>query len=173
MEMVPVTKDSVDTYVQVGTRSYKEHYLHLWKDSNPLPYLERNLSPAVVHKELLDPNQKHFVITANGQPAGIAKIVRNAAMGDYYAEEALLLEKIYLLKAYSGKGLGRKCLDYLVALARTLEKKLLWLDTMQNGRALSFYLDYGFEILGEKDLALPDVLEDQKAMYILGYSLED
>ena len=83
----------------------------------------------------------------------------------------MLLEKIYLLEEYAGTGLGTQSLKLITAYARSLGKIVLWLDTMKKGRALSFYQEFGFQIVGEKELEFERVLENEKPMYILLYKL--
>lgn len=171
MKIVPLTADTIDIYLEVGIASYCEHYLHLWKNSDPREYMADNFTEAIVSKDLLDPNLKHFIVKLNEVPVGLLKMVKDSPLGNYTATEAILLEKIYLLADYSGQGIGKECLTYAVDYAKTLNKKILWLDTMKKGRALSFYLDFGFRIVRETSLSFPSAVEEQKGMYILSYEL--
>lgn len=171
MKILPLKEGSIATYIDIGIRSYHEHYLHLWPDSDPSPYIEDNYTFEIVSKELKNANLKHYLVEFNSVPAGIFKIVLNAAIGAYPATDALLIEKIYFLKAFSGQGLGKSCLKYLIEKARSMGKKVIWLDTMKQGPALAFYQKLGFEILGKKELHYEGALEDQKAMLILQYLL--
>lgn len=99
------------------------------------------------------------------------KLILDAAIGDYTPQDALLLEKVYLLKEYAGRGIGRKVLSFVEAYALERNKGALWLDTMKNGPALYFYLSYGFEIWGDQRLEFENVREGEKPMYILGKRL--
>ena len=166
-----LSEELVDTYIDVGIQSYHEHYLHLWPEGNPHPYVESSFTREVVHRELLDTNAQHFLILKQNQVVGILKVILNAPLKKYPGKNALLLEKIYLLRSFSGQGIGKICLDIVVEYARSLEKDILWLDTMKKGRALSFYQDFGFRIVGEKKLPFQSALEDQSAMYILAYEI--
>ena len=171
MKLKKLTQEQIDTYIEVGKRSYYQHYLYLWQQGNPEPYISSSFTREVVLNELKDPNLVHFLVTTDQATAGIIKIVVDAAYGNYTESQALLLEKIYLLAEFSGQGLGTKCLDLISDYARSMGKGMLWLDTMQTGRALPFYLAYGFEIIGEKELEFEKVLESEKPMYILGLQL--
>ncbi len=171
IEFIPVTSLNKAVYIEVGIRSYKEHYLHLWPNSDPSPYFSNNYTDEIVTKELQNDNLQHYLVLYNRKPVGILKLVINAALGAYRPEDALLAEKIYLLADYSGMGLGKACLHFIIEKASNTGKKIIWLDTMKNGRALDFYLKFGFEIVGEKELPYPSALEVQKAMLILQYKL--
>ena len=171
MELKRVTSKDIDSYIEVGKKSYRQHYLHLWKNGDPEPYISNSFTDQVVKNELKNPNFVHFLVLEGKNTAGIIKIVIDAGYGQYEAKDAMLLEKIYLLESFAGMGLGTGCLNQIVDYARSLGKTVLWLDTMKNGRPLPFYLNYGFNIIGEKELEFKGVLESQKPMYILSYKL--
>ena len=171
IKIIPLGESNSDMYIDIGIRSYHQHYLHLWPNSDPGPYIEDNYTTEIVHRDLGDPNLKHYLVEYRSAPAGIFKIVLNAAVEPHTAKDALLIEKIYFLREYSGLGLGKACLKYVIEMARSAGKKVVWLDTMKHGPALAFYQKFGFEILGEKRLKYEGALEDQKAMLILQYLL--
>ena len=171
MELIPLSKENISLYIELATKSYYQHYLHLWKDADPIEYIRDNLSVEVVERDLENTNLEHFIITEEGEEAGIIKVVRNSAIMEYKADEALLIEKIYLLEEFSGKGIGKACLQYFKEYAISIGKKAIWLDTMKNGRPLPFYRAFGFEIVGEKQLSYPSVLEEQRPMVLLCLSL--
>ena len=171
MELIRLKKEQIRTYIEVGIKSYCQHYLHLWEDRDPEPYISKSFTENVVIDELQDANVVHFLTTHEDQVVGIIKVLINAALGETPSEKAMLLEKIYLLSEYAGQGLGRQCLDHMVELAKAENKEVLWLDTMKNGRALSFYLDYGFTISGERELEFAKAIPAEKPMYILKYDL--
>ena len=173
MKLIPVNQENTQLYIDIGIQAYQEHYTYLWKDADTRPYLHDNYTPEVVTKDLENPNFEQFLIEWKGNFVGVLKIVRDAAVQDFSSDEALLIEKIYLLSKYSGLGIGKQCLNTVYEIASTMGKKVVWLDTMKNGRALSFYIDLGFQIIGVKNLLYPSVLEDQKAMYVLCYYLDD
>lgn len=167
-----VTGANLQTYKEVGEKSYREHYLHLWPKADPTPYLRNSFSPEVLNRELREPGTAHFIIKKNEAVAGIIKLLLYEGINHYAPEEALLLEKLYLLKEYAGQGLGAKSLRFVEAMGRQMGKKVLWLDTMQKGPALPFYLREGFRILGEKMLPFEEAKETEKPMYLLLKALD-
>lgn len=169
MEVIlePVTQKTVDIYVAVGKQSYQEHYLHLWENQDPSPYISGSFTGEVVAKDLENPNLGHFLVKTGERMAGIVKLVLDSPLDEHNAEESLLAQKIYLLKSYSGQGLGKKVLELIEAHAKNLEKKILWLDTMQKGGPIKFYLKNGFEIKKESELTLPHAIPSEKPMWVL------
>jgi GNAT superfamily N-acetyltransferase len=77
------------------------------------------------------------------------------------------IDKIYILKEYSGKGIGKKVLQFVALRAKELSKKCIWLDTMQKGPALHFYLKNGFEIHRKNRVHFATVLEEESGMWVM------
>ena len=171
MRMIPLTPDLISTYNRVGAESYRQHYLHLWPDNDPSEYIENSFTAEVVAQEIEDQNLRHFLIAKQSEIAGILKLVMDAPIEPYSAGQAILLEKIYLLKEYSGQGLGEQCIRYIIELSVSLGKEILWLEAMQKGKALAFYHKLGFEITGEKLLHFSNAIEEERPMYQLRYIL--
>jgi len=164
---IPVTPANINTYLEVGVASYKEHYLHLWTNADPTPYISYGLTKTVVEKEMNDPNNGHYLIKLEEETVGILKLVYHCGIDEITTEEALKAEKIYLLKAHSGKGLGKQILQWIEAKAKSLNKKLVWLDAMQKGNPIHFYQKNGYIIKRESEVVLPGVLDAEKPMWIL------
>lgn len=99
------------------------------------------------------------------------KLCKHRGFAHYPSRSALLLEKLYLLSEASNRGIGGQALLFAEAYARDLDKELVWLDTMQQGPALGFYLKNGYMLLGTRQLDLPGVLESERHMFVLGKKL--
>nr|WP_299343541.1 GNAT family N-acetyltransferase [Allomuricauda sp.] len=168
MILETVTPDTVGTYISVGIKSYRQHYLHLWPNQDASPYIATSFTSEIVEKELLDANMEHFLFRNENEVVGIVKLVKDKALDEQHSAEAsLFVEKIYILKEFSGKGFGTKLLTLIVNYAKKLNKNLIWLDTMQKGPQLNFYLKNGFEKKKASRLKLEDAKEEEKAMWIM------
>lgn len=167
IHITPITREEYSTYIEVGTKAYNQHYLHLWPNKNSSTYIKNSFTTEVLLKEEEDDNTILFLIYNDKKAVGILKMTLNAALASFSSDEALLLDKIYLLKEYSGKGMGTKILNFAQLRAKELDKKILWLDTMQKGPALAFYLKNGFEIHSKTSVPFDNVIEEEKPMYVL------
>lgn len=162
-----LTQELFDVYCAIGVKSYRQFYLHLWKDEDPSPYINTSFTQSILAQELIHPTHEHFIIYQGASPVGIFKVILDSKIAPYSSKEAFLLEKLYLLKEYSGKGIGAEVLHFVEKRARGLNKRILWLDTMKKGTAVNFYLKNGFEILREGALEFPNVLKNERQMLIL------
>jgi GNAT superfamily N-acetyltransferase len=163
----PLVESQYSTYIEVGTMAYRQHYLHLWKDQNPLPYIKISFTIEVLRNEALNGNTKLFLIYEGAFAIGILKINKDHALGNIPPNEVLLLDKMYILNEYSGRGVGRQVLDFVEKMARASNKKAITLNAMKHGPALDFYKKNGFEIFDEKRLEFASVRNDQRGMYVM------
>lgn len=163
----PITVSTLETYLIVGKKSYCEHYLHLWENEDPTPYISNGFTEKVVQRELEDPNTMNFLTKLGNITVGIVKLVKNCGIDELSGVDTLKAEKIYLLKEHSGKGLGKEILRQIEELAVGLGKRFIWLDTMQKGNPIHFYLKNGYVIKRESEIPLPGAKASEKAMWIL------
>ena len=172
IRIVPLSPELFEPYIQVGTTSYCQHYLHLWKNRDPNFYIHRAFRPEVVQKEWEDPKVLQYLISLDNLPVGILKVLLNHAIKGEKEINCLFLERIYLLAEYTGKGIGKAALEFTESLARKKGQDYLCLETMQKGPALDFYQKNGYEIFGRKILDFPGLVASERPMYILVKALE-
>ena len=158
-------------YLETGRQAYTDHYCHLWPGSNPDPYLSRNFTRHILDETLGRPQLVHWLMYAGGKAAGVCKIDLERNHPHFLPANSLFLEKIYFRSRYTGKGLGSQVLQRITSLAGQVGRKGIWLEAMQKGPALAFYQKEGFRILGETAIPYPEVLPDEKPMWVLGKAL--
>lgn len=163
----PLRPATYEAYIEVGTKAYHQHYLHLWPDGDPSPYISSSFTHEVLQKEEGNTNTMHYLIKSDAKTIGILKFTLDAGIQSFTPQEALYVDKIYIVQEYSGQGIGQKTIRFVLLRAQELGKKIIWLDTMQKGPALQFYLKNGFEIIGKSEVQLPNVLPTEKQMYIM------
>lgn len=172
IQLEPVSSETIDLYCKVGEQAYRDHYLHLWPDQDPSPYVDTSFRSRLVKTELVQKNNLHFLIRSGETTLGIAKLVLNKNPEGLIFPKPVFLEKIYLLKDYTGMGIGPTVLSVLHAMCRQMGMGYISLTTMQKGRALSFYLKMGYEILRKEVLPFENALAEERGMYLLGRSLK-
>ena len=167
LQFEPLTAAKYQTYIEVGTLAYNQHYLHLWPNENSAPYIESSFTKEVLLKEENDNNTILYLIQLNGKVVGIFKITLNCSLDSYTKHEALYVDKIYILNEYVGIGIGKKVLQFAELRGKEFDKQVIWLDTMQKGPALHFYLKNGYKIHGESKVQFATVIPEEKYMWIM------
>lgn len=160
-----LTKSTIGVYLKVGIKSYNQHYLHLWEDGDAKAFIDENLTEKALSPFLNDSKQFFFIIYWELEPVGILKLTLDSDKGAFISNRNVLLNKIYLLKEYSGKGIGKKTLAFVENFAIKKNRSWVWLYAMKKGRAKGFYQKNGYKIVGEAAVELPKILNTEKEMW--------
>src|SRR5689334_15592814 len=110
---------------EIAIQTYCDHYKYLWYDEGKW-YTEKNFSKQNLLCELKDANVWFFIIY-NKEVVGFVKLDID---GPWPGEEninALELERIYLTRSATGKGIGKSVIDCVTEIAKKKNKKLIWL----------------------------------------------
>jgi len=169
--MKPVTVGDVEELRDVALRAYKDHYLHLWYDSGEW-YMEKSFSISNLSIELNNSNAKFYIIYLDNVAAGFLKLNIDAPFPSHPNLNLLELERIYLTKAASGKGVGSAAVDFVCNIAAEYNKQAVWLKVMDSSEGpITFYKKHGFEICGTFHLDFEQMKEEVRGMYVMKKSI--
>ena len=163
----PLVPSLYNTYIEIGTRAYDQHYRHLWPNGETATYIQSSFKKEILLREEKDENTNLYLIQSNGNYAGILKITLHKAVANYSKLDALYLDKIYIQKEYTGLGIGKETLKFVMERAKNLTKKAVFLEAMQKGPALNFYIQNKFTIITTTHIPFTNALEEEKPMYVL------
>ena len=146
---------------KVGRETYEPYYPHIWKPGGLDWYMERCFATQTLTTELVDPNLEYWLaMDEEGQTVGFLKLVLKKPIPDHPVDNALYLEKIYLMPAFFGKGAGQHLIDFAKQRAINLGRQAIWLMVMKNGPVWA-YERAGFQIIGESYWDF-ELLEEQE-----------
>lgn len=144
----------------ISVQTYLENYRYLWEDEG-VSYLEKFYSKDAFISDLQNPDYNYYLIYFDGAPAGYYKTkTESNSLEDTAATRSMYLEKLYILKAFTGKGLGSEVLRYIETMARTEGIKILSLQVMDCSPAKSFYLKNNFKLVKESRLDYPFIKQE-------------
>ncbi len=135
---------------QTFVESYRHHPANTPDDEVQLNlHLEQHFTPAAIYAELKNENNTFWLVESAEHIIAYAKIIRGSKPENIQTKNALHLDKIYVLKAHHGKGIGKKLLAEIEQLAHNEQYEWLWLTVWEANRpAIDFYLKAGFEPFG-------------------------
>ncbi|MEJ8757455.1 GNAT family N-acetyltransferase [Pontibacter sp. H259] len=170
--LTPCTTSDLHTLQDIALNSYGDHYLHLWNDGGAW-YIERCFSDAALRKELEDPNAAFNLVYADNELVGFLKLNVNKALENYTSEDALELERIYLTKAASGKGVGKQVMEFVKQFAEARNKKVIWLKAMDSSHdAIRFYEQNGYQHCGTYHLDFEAMKPEYRGMVVMKSELK-
>ncbi len=132
---------------EIGIKSYLPHYAHMWKPNGVEWYINRCFGDEFLQTELVNPNVEYFIVENDGEDIGMMKIVLKKPLPDSDLENALYLEKIYFVKEWTGKGVGRGLIELALRRAAELDRDCVWLMAMDTAaKPISAYEKAGFRL---------------------------
>ena len=156
MELKECTNDDIDTLIHIASQAYREHYQYLWKDKGE-QYIKDSYNRAAFSDEIADGNTAVYLTQVENEDFGFFKVNLKAPIHEYTATEALEIQRIYFIKKATGKGLGRAVMNRIEIYAKKLNRKIVWLKTMDSSTAVSFYEKCGYKVSGETRLNVEEI----------------
>ncbi|HRI61403.1 MAG TPA: GNAT family N-acetyltransferase, partial [Saprospiraceae bacterium] len=162
-----LTSDDLSLLQRVGRDTYTPYYPHIWKIGGLDWYMEKCFGTESLVAEFADPNTEYLLATdMEGQIIGFLKLILQCPVPDANIDNALYLEKIYLMPVFFGKGAGQKLMDWVVKKARQLGRKAVWLQVMKTGPVRA-YERAGFENIGATRFEYDLLKEEERDGWVM------
>ncbi len=108
-------------------------------------YSELSFSYEKLSSELNNPNSSFYFAEIEHNVVGYLKINFGASQTELKDNEALEIERIYVLQAFHGKKIGQALYEKAISIAKEMKVKYVWLGVWeQNNKAIQFYKKNGF-----------------------------
>ncbi|MEH3407519.1 GNAT family N-acetyltransferase [Enterobacter quasiroggenkampii] len=153
---------------ELGYRIYPAHFQHLWvSDAEMKAFLDGEYAVSVLEQSLID-NTVSWYVAQTDRPVGFMKVTWDAMLPET-DKRGVLLNKLYLDPAETGKNYGQDMFNKIIDMARSRGKDYLWLEVLeQNAGAHRFYHKQG--LLCIKNV-LFETASQQSILRIMGMSL--
>jgi diamine N-acetyltransferase len=141
---------------KLATETFSETFAHLNNPDDFNDYVTKSFNPNQLEQELHEKGSYFFLAYLNDELAGYARLRESLEVADKFPEKRIIeLQRIYALKKFIGKGIGKALLNHCLRVAREKRFGILWLGVWEhNHHALKFYNHFGFEAFGSHDFML-------------------
>lgn len=153
----PINLSDVNALQYIGRETFLETFAEINTEENMRKYLEESFSIMQLEKELSNPLSPFYFAELNNEVIGYLKLNTGEAQKENAHENALEIERIYVLRAYHGKKVGQLLYQKAIEVAQQMEVDHVWLGVWEkNFRAMSFYKKNGFVAFDEHVFVLGD-----------------
>lgn len=143
------TVDDARLISALATVSFYEAYFEQDEPHDMADYLNENFTSEKVAADISSPKNSFFIAFRRGKAVGYAKMKDGEPHESLANENAVELQRIYLVERVWGTGIGEILLKYCIDKAVSMGREVLWLGVWEeNKRGLSFYAKHGFERVG-------------------------
>lgn len=130
---------------QIGRQTFSETFAESNTAENMAKYLGEAYSFEKLSAELNNPNSLFYFAILDEKVIGYLKLNMSGSQTELKDNDALEIERIYVLKDYHGKKVGQLLFDKAIAIANQQHLAYVWLGVWEeNKRALQFYTKNGF-----------------------------
>lgn len=150
----------------LGRQTFVETFGGMYDPADERAFLEQVYSESAIRAELLDPRLDFRVLEQDGEWLGFVKIGALSVPVTDADPSALELRQLYLLRPYTGKGLGRVLMDWADAEFARRGASGVYVSVFSgNLRAIRFYERRGFQKTGEYGFRVGNHVDREWIMY--------
>jgi ribosomal protein S18 acetylase RimI-like enzyme len=144
-----VLKDA-EALSAIGASTFFDTFTGTCTEEDMQQFLHDYFNIEQVKKELADESDFFFFAEMDGVPAGYVRMKEEYTNFDLMQQwKALELKRIYVDKAFHGKGIAQQLIGFVESFARQNNYEVIWLGVWEhNYRAKKFYEKCGFEDSG-------------------------
>lgn len=140
-----INNSQIDALQQIGRQTFAETFTESNTAANMAKYLEEAYSYEKLSTELNNPNSFFYFAMLDEKVIGYLKLNKGSSQTELKDNNALEIERIYVLKEFHGKKVGQLLFDKAMTIAKEQHVAYVWLGVWEeNKRALQFYTKNGF-----------------------------
>jgi ribosomal protein S18 acetylase RimI-like enzyme len=150
----------------LACRVYTQNFEPNWEGDGLEEYLQLTFGEEVLALDLAGESIRYDLAFVDGVPAGFMKLKLEANLPGTTSERGMELNKLYILAAYKGLGIGQRLMTVATEVATALEKESIWLAVLKvNTPAIAFYTKWGFTRVGDARVPFPKYKEELRDMW--------
>lgn len=148
MERIDVRRVSltdIDKLQAIGRQTFFETFSAENTEEDMQKYLDEGFSSEKLAAELNDASSEFYFALLDDSVIGYLKLNFGQSQTELKDNNALEIERIYVLKEFHGKKVGQLLYEKAMQVARQMNASYAWLGVWEkNPRAISFYKKNGF-----------------------------
>lgn len=147
IEIRKATLSDLETIQKISIQTFIETFAAVNTPENIDNYIKDSLNTERLKAELNNLNSQFYIAYSNDDVVGYLKINFGDAQTESFNENALEVQRIYVLQNFHGKNIGQLLLDEVKKIAKSTGVDSVWLGVWEeNHRAIRFYTKNGFVV---------------------------
>jgi ribosomal protein S18 acetylase RimI-like enzyme len=120
-------------------------------------YFDKSYNLSVLKSDIESKESDTYFILLNNKEVGYLKVNWGNEQTEKKLESGFEIQRIYILKEYQSRGLGKKLFEFSLEKAKESNCEWVWLGVWEkNYKAQNFYKKFGFEKFSEHIFAVGD-----------------
>jgi ribosomal protein S18 acetylase RimI-like enzyme len=140
-----VTTEEIKLLQEIGKQTFFETFASNNTEENIIDYLNKGFSIEKLTAEVNNVNTEFYFVSQNLNIIGYLKLNFGDAQSEIQNNQALEIERIYVLKDHQRKNVGQLLLNKAFQIANEKNLLFIWLGVWEkNISAINFYRKNGF-----------------------------
>lgn len=156
----PIKLEELSLLQDLAKQTFRETFAHDNTEEELEAFFVDAYNLTTLKEEVTNPDCQHYFLRQDGQLAGYLKLNQGGAQTEQELDNAFEIQRIYLLQAFQGRGLGKILFEFALEMAEQSSCDWVWLGVWEhNHKAQNFYAKYGFEKFGQHEFAVGDKID--------------
>lgn len=165
MEIRKINKSDILKLQKIGIKTFSETFSEMNSEHNLKTYLATKFSVDNLAIELACANSEFYFVEQNKEAIGYLKVNFGGSQTENKNENALEIERIYVIKDFHGKKVGNMLYRKALEIATAKKVNFIWLGVWENNfRAIKFYEKNGFVVFDKHFFKLGNGLQTDLMM---------
>lgn len=165
IQVRPCLKEDLDLLREISRETYDETFREMNDPAVMDAYLREAFNPKKLLSELSNSSSRFYFLFVDGELAGYLKTNDASSQTDINDPDSLEIERLYVRKAFKGRGYGSLLMEFALRKALEMKKRFVWLGVWEkNDAAISFYRRMGFEEAGKHAFRMGDEVQSDLVM---------
>jgi GNAT superfamily N-acetyltransferase len=148
----PAVSSDASLLADLGARAFHDAFADDMPEEDLAAYLAASFTLDVLAAQIADKLALFLVAENGGEAIGYACLYPAEPPSCVTGPNPVYLARLYLLKAWYGRGAGSSLMKACLSEARQRGYQTMWLSSWEvNSRANAFYHKWGFEPVGNQD----------------------
>jgi ribosomal protein S18 acetylase RimI-like enzyme len=122
-----ISLHDIETLQKICRQTFSETFSVYNTEENMNTYLEEGFSTEKLTNELINPDSVFYFAEQTGTVIGYLKLNMGASQTELKDNQALEIERIYVLKEYHGKKVGQLLYEKAIQVAKQKKVNYIWL----------------------------------------------
>ena len=157
VEIRKVNQDELSLLQKIAIQTFRETFAFDNTAEQLQDFFDEAYTLSALKSEIADKESETYFILMSGKAAGFLKVNWGSSQTEQVLEDAFEIQRVYILKAYQGLGLGKQLFEFALERAQISGLSWVWLGVWEkNFKAQSLYAKYGFKKFAEHTFAVGD-----------------
>lgn len=138
--IVKATISDLEVIQEISKQTFIETFAEVNKPENLDNYVQENFNSQQIALEINNPESAFYLAILDGETIAYLKLNFGNAQTEIRSDEAMEIQRIYVLKKFYGKKIGQLLLNEAIKIGQKTGVDSIWLGVWEeNHKAIEFY----------------------------------